>query len=159
MKQDRINNLPIYQKARELVELVHAFNATIPEDDLFLKSISQLMVENSAICAAKIAGAEGSRLYDLKMQNAAIIRQAGMDLYVQIGALRFQENFSETEYVEMIRAEIEVFREMFKEWIASFNPKHFIPDPWGLFNPPGFNEEDYNENDSLDWDDDDDDDD
>lgn len=23
------------------------------------------------------------------------------------------------------------------EWVAGFNPKHFIVDEWGLFNPPG----------------------
>jgi hypothetical protein len=147
----KMNELPIAQKAKELIDLVQAFNTTIPEDDDYLKTIGQLMAENSMIILAKIAGAEGGNLYSNRMQNAAIIRQAGLDLYVQIGGLRFVENFSQPEYIDLIRSEIDAFRELFKEWIYSFDTRNAIPDEWGLFNAPIslFNQTNV---DDIDWD-------
>lgn len=132
----KMNELPIAQKAKELIDLVQAFNTTIPEEDNYLKNIGQLMAENTMIVLAKIVGAEGGDLYSIRMQNAAIIRQAGLDLYVQIGGLRFVENFSQPEYIDLIRSEIDAFRELFKEWIYSFDISNDYPDEWGLFSPP-----------------------
>jgi hypothetical protein len=45
--------------------------------------------------------------------------------------------FEEVEYYKIIRNQIEDFRLLFVDWVASFNQKHFITDHWGLFNPPG----------------------
>ena len=159
MNHEKLNQVKIYQKARELFDMIQAFDATIPEENDYLKTISKLMMENTMIILAKIAGAEGVKFYDIRMQNAAIIRQAGMDLYVQIGSLRFEEEFSQNEYIEMIRTEIDAFRELFKDWIHRFDTKSYIQDEWGLFNPPisPFGNENTNLDD-IDWDDEEDDD-
>ena len=45
--------------------------------------------------------------------------------------------FEEAKYYLMVREKIEEFRLLFVDWVANFNPKHFITDHWGLFNPPG----------------------
>lgn len=45
--------------------------------------------------------------------------------------------FSDSKYYKLIRELIEEFRFLFRDWVAGFNPKHFIVDDWGLFNPPG----------------------
>jgi hypothetical protein len=37
----------------------------------------------------------------------------------------------------MVREQIAAFRLLFVEWVAGFNPWHYITDDWGLFNPPG----------------------
>jgi len=76
-------------------------------------------------------------LYDVRMQNASIIREHAMHLYVQVGSLRFHENYADLEYVELIRKEIENFRELFVEWINGFDTSNYIWDDWELFNPPG----------------------
>lgn len=45
--------------------------------------------------------------------------------------------FEDVEYYQIIRMQIEEFRLLFVEWVAAFNPKHFITDTSGLFNPGG----------------------
>ena len=82
-------------------------------------------------------GAEGGDLYSIRMQNAALIRQAAMDLYVQVGSLRMFENFKDKNYIPLIRQEIEEFRLLFIEWVANFDTSNYIWDEWELLNPKG----------------------
>jgi hypothetical protein len=105
------------------------------------------------ICA-KLASANGVGLYSIKMQNAAIIRQCAMDLYVFVGGLRYHKSFTSNDYVELIRKEIEEFRLLFIDWVANFDKSDYIWDEWELFNPPGaipLSDDDYN--DPINWDD------
>ena len=157
----KFENLEIYNKAMNLVQLVNSFMLAIPEDDEYLQSTKGIMMEDAFIIAAKIAGAEGVDLYSIRMQNAAIIRSHAMSLYVQIGSLRFYSSFKDVEYVEMLRNEIEEFRLLFIEWVASFDVSNYIWDYWELFNPPGavppnpsdFNDDSFDPNDFFDDDD------
>ena len=89
------------------------------------------------IILPKIAGAEGGAIYSIRMQYAAIIRDHAMHLYVQVGSLRFHENYKDLEYVELIRTEIDAFRLLFIAWVESFDTTNYFWDDWGLFNPPG----------------------
>ncbi|MGC4129818.1 MAG: hypothetical protein QM564_09775, partial [Bergeyella sp.] len=92
--------------------------------------------ENAMIIPAKIAGAQHVKLYDIKMENAAIIRKAARELMVSYHGLDMF-GFKEIHYYKMVRELIEEFRFLFIEWVKTFNPKHYIVDEWGLFNPPG----------------------
>lgn len=130
-------NLLIYQKAMHLCTLVDSLMLAIPEDDEYLQASKGMMMEDAMVMAAKIAGAEGGDLYSIRMQNAAIIRNHAMHLYVQIGSLRFHEKFKDIEYVTLLRQELEDFRMLFVEWVASFDKNNHIWDEWELFNPAG----------------------
>lgn len=44
--------------------------------------------------------------------------------------------FDEAEYYMIVRRQLEEFRLLFRDWVASFNPLHFTVDDWGLLNPP-----------------------
>ncbi|AZA85175.1 hypothetical protein C1637_17115 [Chryseobacterium lactis] len=88
------------------------------------------------IIQAKISGAEAVKLYDIKMENAAIIRKAAREIMVSGNHLELL-GFSDAKYYKIIRNLIEEFRLLFIDWVATFNPKHYIVDSWGLFNPPG----------------------
>lgn len=136
-KHEDIMKMPIYQKAELIFDLVESLYATLPEDDFMVEATKEFMRGDAMILASKIAGAEGGDLYDIRMQNAAIIREHAMHLYVQVGSLRFNENYADIEYVELIRKEIENFRELFIEWIHSFDRSNYFWDNWELFNPPG----------------------
>ena len=61
--------------------------------------------------------------------------------------------FRETEYLDLLRNEIEAFRILFAEWVKTFDPFNYIIDRWGLFNPPGVNYNDLEDDDSIDPDD------
>lgn len=164
MSLDKSRELPIYKKSEQIYSLVESLLASIPEDDDYLQATKHMMRDDTMIISAKIAGAEGGNLYSIRMQNAAIIRDHAMHLYVQVGSLRFHKSFKEVEYVKLIRKEIDEFRLLFIEWVASFDTNNHYWDEWGLFNPPGaippsedetYNDDDFDINDFLNDDDDD----
>ena len=70
------------------------------------------------------------------MENAALIRKCARELMVLQHSLK-AFGFEEVDYYQIVRRQLEEFRLLFRDWVASFNPKHFIVDDWGLFNPPG----------------------
>lgn len=129
-------SLPIYQKAQLLYKLVESLVASLPEDDEYIQATKHMLLEDAMIIPAKIAAAEGGDLYSIRMQNAALIREYAMHLYVQVGSLEFQESYKDIAYVKLIRQELEAFRQLFIEWVESFDKNNHIWDDWGLFNPP-----------------------
>ncbi|MCW2120121.1 hypothetical protein [Flavobacterium sp. 7A] len=136
-KQDRIYELSIYKKAEVLFQLVESLVAILPDNDDLVEATKDFMLASAMILPAKIAGAEGASLYSVKMQNAAIIREHAMSLYVQVGSLRFKENFKDIEYVLLIRRELDEFRMMFIDWVSHFDIESYVWDDWEFFNPKG----------------------
>ncbi len=74
--------LSIYQKGKEILDMVIKISALIPEDNEYLMDVRGYMISDAAQLTVKIAGAEAAGLYDLKMESAAIIRKAARDLMV-----------------------------------------------------------------------------
>ncbi|MFV5684433.1 hypothetical protein ACM55I_03215 [Flavobacterium sp. GB2R13] len=134
---DKTCNLPLFQKAELIYQLVECLVASLPDEDTYIQDTKHLMQEDAMIIAAKIAGAEAGELYSIRMQNAAIIREHAMHLYVQVGSLRLHKNYKELEYVALIRKELNNFRLLFMEWVGRFDTNNHIWDEWGLFNPQG----------------------
>lgn len=133
----RIEKLPIYKKGREIGDLVRQITDLIPnEDDSHLASIKQFMLEDAYMLCAKIANAEGGDLYDIRMENAAVIRKSANSLMIQYHSLKMF-GFEHVEYYKMVRELIEEFRLLFIDWVASFDKWNYRIDRWGLFNPPG----------------------
>ena len=134
---EQSRQLPIYLKAELLYQLVESIVASLPEEDEYIQNTKHLMLEDAMILPAKIVGAEAGDLYSIRMQNAAIIREHAMHLYVQVGALRFHDAYKNMQYIQLIRKEINEFRLLFMEWVDNFDTNNHIWDDWGLFNPPG----------------------
>jgi hypothetical protein len=88
------------------------------------------MGRNSSIIPAKISGAEAGDLYILRMENAAIIRKAAMDVYLDCHVL--EEGVADEQDVELLRSEINQFRQLFIEWVNGFEKDEY-EDEWGLF--------------------------
>lgn len=155
--------MPLYIKAEQIFRLTEGIVHIVPADNDFLQETTvRFMIENALIIPVKIVGAEAGDLYDLRMENAAIIRKAARELYVQAGSLRFEENITDKDYIRLLRNEIDEFRLLFIDWVAGFDEWNYIKDNWGLFNPPGVNAHDkdpdedipFDPNDFLDFDDD-----
>lgn len=141
---------PLYLKAMEIWELAHRI-AEIASDSKthfkvgkkqnVLKEFADYIIEDASILAPKVAGAWGSQFYDIKMENATIIRKAAQDLTLHIRALEMY-GFKDIEYCDLLREEIEEFRVLFARWVQTFDPWDYVIDRWGLFNPPGVNYDD-----------------
>jgi len=128
--------LPIYQKGKEILDLVIKITDLIPEKDEYLNEVKGWMLNDAAMLTVKVAGAEAAGLYDLKMENAAIIRKAARDLIVQQHSLDMF-GFEYVEYYQLVRDLVEEYRLLFVDWVAGFDKWDYIIDRWGLFNPPG----------------------
>lgn len=163
--RDELHQFPLYQKAEQIYKITRGLVEIVPADNEFLQETTvRFMMENAMIIPAKIVGAQAVELYDLKMENATIIRKAARELYVQAGSLRFEEAISDQDYIHLLRNEIEEFRLLFIDWVAGFDVWNYIKDNWGLFNPPGVSAHDkdpdddipFNPDDFLNFDDEDD---
>lgn len=132
----RPEQLAIFKKGKEIFEVVDQICKLIPDDDQMLQHTKGQMFEDAALLSVKVAGAEAGGLYDLKMENAAIIRKAARDLMVQNHALEMF-GFKEVAYFNIVRDLIEEYRLLFIDWVAGFDEWDYVIDRWGLFNPPG----------------------
>lgn len=147
--------VPLMHKAMEIRELVDHILEAAPEakpvaqakisrkkkrEEEFrreaLKDQINDMYGASILIPAKIAGAEGGDLYDIRMENAALIRKAARELVVGLRGLELF-GYDEQPYFDLLRTEIEAFRKLFVAWVQAFDMNRFITDDWGLFNPPG----------------------
>ncbi|WP_396178768.1 hypothetical protein [Flavobacterium sp.] len=91
-------------------------------------------MEDVAIIAAKIAGAVGGDLYSIRMQNASIVREHAIHLYMQVGNLRFLKNYKDIKYVDMLRNEIEKFQMLSTAWVGSFDGTNHLWEERKLVN-------------------------
>ena len=128
--------IPIYKKSEEIFETLKIITDLFPEDDPILTDMKDQLLGDAMLIQSKLAGAFSVKVYDIKMENATFIRKAARDLMVSYHTLKML-GFEDLEYYHLIRNQIEDFRLLFVEWVASFNKKHFITDNWGLFNPSG----------------------
>ena len=132
----KTENLPIYRKGKEIFDMVMKITDLIPEDNEYLMDIKSCMLSDAAQLTVKVAGAEAGELYDLKMENAAIIRKAARELMVQNHSLDMF-GFEYVGYYIIVRELIEEYRLLFIDWVAGFDKWNYVIDRWGLFNPPG----------------------
>ena len=154
---ESIKNLPIYQKALEILDLVLKISDFMNDEAndkvqgveyQFVKFHIDEMKSNAFLIPAKISGASAVELYDIKMENATLIRKAAIE--IMVGCNGFQNHgLQGLEYLELLRSEIDEFRVLFAEWVKSFNQWDYIIDRWGLFNPPGVSYDDHNPDDDL----------
>ncbi len=157
---EETKKMPLFKKAEEMLDIAEKIVAILSEMNLrkdkttkeeMLQNYAKWIMENSSIIPAKITGAEGVGIYDLKMENAAIIRKAARELQTQCTGLKIF-GFKETDYLELLRDEIEEFRALFAEWVKTFDPWNYNIDRWGLFNPPGVNYDDKDPDDDIPFD-------
>lgn len=142
-RRDELHQMPLFQKAEQIFKITQGLIEIVPVNNEFLQETTvQFMMENAMIIPAKIAGAQAVDLYDLKMENATIIRKAARELFVYAGSLRFEKDIIDKDYILLLRKEIDEFRLLFIDWVASFDVWNYIKDDWGLFNPPGVNAHD-----------------
>ncbi len=154
--RDEIKKMPVYKKAWEIRLLADKITEVAGNTDIQVSEIEQSMFEdtisylrqNAMIIPVKIASAEAVELYDLKMENAAIIRKAARELMTDSTEMKMY-GFKDHDYIQLLRDEVEAFRVLFAEWIKTFDEWNYIIDRWGLFNPPGVNYDDHDPDDDI----------
>lgn len=157
---NQVRQMPIYIKAEEIANLVYHLVKSIENTDIKFKRKGEkkmmeynlsYMMENSIIIPTKILSAESVDVYDLKMEDATIIRKSARELINDLQGIEVL-GFDETEYLDLLRKEIESFRILFAEWVKTFDPWDYSIDRWGLFNPPGINYDDHDPEEDISFD-------
>lgn len=134
--------LPVFAQGENILHLVEYIVEYIELSDRSFLSLQQNetldhyiedMMENAILIPVKIARAHCADIYDIKMESATLIRKYARDILININGLALN-GFKELEYLELLHTSILAFRPLFAKWVATFNPKEAIIDPWGLFN-------------------------
>lgn len=128
---EEFEHIPIYRKANEILDLTRAITGSYDPEQDQMRSTDFLM-EDALIIISKIAAAEGSAIYLLKMENAVLVKIAARSLRTGLNGLSMQ-NLSAKEHLDLLRAEIDVFQELFVAWIQTFDPNTNLDDGWGMF--------------------------
>jgi hypothetical protein len=113
-----------------------------------LGHVKSIMLEDAMMLTVKVAGAEAGQLYDIKMEAAAVIRKAALNLMIQNHTLEMF-GFEHVEYFRIVRNLLEEYRLLFIDWVSKFDRWNYIIDRWGLFNPPGVGPFDHDPDDDI----------
>jgi len=93
------------------------------------------VILNSYEVGKLILEAESHDEYNSKMENAVFIRKIVITVETLIAAMMAaNEDLIEDSYGLLIRDEIENFRTLFVQWIATFEKDFDDLDEWGIFN-------------------------
>jgi hypothetical protein len=123
----------LYNKWREIFVLVESYCETLQDSEEYdhAEKNKELIWQNLFIVAPKIIGAAGADTYTLKMENASIVRNNCREMMEQISFTAIV-GAGEEKYAEAIEQEMDIFRELFRNWVATFI-KDDHEDEWGLF--------------------------
>ncbi len=126
----------LYLQWQQVVLLLNGLldSVTTTEDSFpmeILDSQKEIILVDAHEVAAKIRSSEAGGIYIIRMENAAIIRKNAQFIKTSIAGMLAEEVIDE-QHGELVRAEIDKFRELFKQWIGTFKKDEF-EDEWGLF--------------------------
>ncbi len=127
----KVKNLPVYRKSEEIVEITRAI-VDIADKECDEYELVRLMLSNAYMIGAKIVGAEGGDLYNIRMECAVQVKVAACDLLSQASFCRSQ-GLIDSEYLKVLKDAIEEFRVLFVDWINTFDKTNNVADGWGLF--------------------------
>ena len=108
---DRLQKLPLYAKALQIVEITNMHTEAFYEDKDQLNLAKQMKLNAHSI-PTKIAGAEAGDLYSLRMENAAMIKIAARELNAQTTLCKHMQ-LANIDYLQLLRDEIDQFRIMY----------------------------------------------
>lgn len=122
--------MPLYQKALQVVEVATMLIGAFEEGKDQL-NIAEQMLSNAHIIPAKIAGAEAGDLYSLRMENAIMIKIAARELLAQTSLCKHMK-LANTDYLQLLRDEIDQFRTLYLAWVRGFDKNNDIADEWTI---------------------------
>lgn len=105
-------HMPLHKKAMEIKQLVDSIAEILLEAEMDYETVEEgemidncfnFMVDNSLIIPAKIAEASSEdTVYDIKMENATLIRKAAIEIITDTYTLE-NFGFKDLEYLDVLR--------------------------------------------------------
>lgn len=129
MSREALENLAVYQKAKEILSTTRALVETF--EHKHPRESKDFLIANCTLLSSKIVGAEEIQDYGLKMENALLIRIAARELKAHTASLMLK-NATAQEYIKILRSEIDEFRILLKDWIETFDPSQSHEWEWSI---------------------------
>ena len=104
-------------------------NPEMPEG--FFEDQKDLLMGDAIQIAVKIKTSAEVDMYVLLMENASVVRKNAIYIQTQISAMVLMGSI-EQEHADAVRLDIERFRELFIEWIDTFEKDEY-EDEWNFF--------------------------
>ncbi len=144
---DEVYKSAIFQKAEEIRVLATAIVEAAPDEvksgseregfeNSMLQGCKDDMLEYVHTITGKLAGAYRLNMYDLQMENAALVRRACRELITCLRGLEIAGHLEE-DHFNLLRQAVKEFQPLFVEWVGTFKDSFYLWDDWELFNPPG----------------------
>jgi hypothetical protein len=126
----KICHLPIYKKAKEIEGLTETLVSSFDNNKKGRnKEISKKLISHSKKLSQKIAAAEGGDIYSLRISNALQIRSFAKELQTMLN-LSAALKLAHRDYITFIINEVDRFRELFLDWVSTFDKTNDIHDDW-----------------------------
>ncbi|MCY7421402.1 MAG: hypothetical protein LH478_06615 [Chitinophagaceae bacterium] len=127
----------MYGKWNEIVGMLNGALGSLKDlsdkddDGSFTKEQKEMILGDAYETGVKIRSSEAGGIYIIRMENAAIIRKNAQYIKTAILGMMIEGEIEE-DYGEIIRNEIDAFRDLFKTWIVILEKDEYT-DEWGLF--------------------------
>lgn len=121
----------LIQAALPIEEIPNEADGGRSDEEAFMQHSMAMIWEDVHVVAVKIQSAEVMDMYVLRVENAAIIHKASQSVASALRSFPIREGGDEA-HIRLVRKEIDVFRELFKSWLATFARDEY-EDEWGVF--------------------------
>ncbi len=129
---ERIQNMPIVEKANDIDTLLYAVCASMPENDDYSIHLQQDFKELGSNIEMDVVEAESTKEYSKKMEYAVSARH-NVRLLLTSLSLCESRNYINQDYMTIILEAIDEFKPLFKDWVKSFDKSNIDDDGWGLW--------------------------
>ena len=129
---ERIQNMPIVDKADDINTLIFAVCASMPEDDDYSIHLQKDIHELGSTIGIDIVEAESTKEYSKKMEYAVSSRHNVRLLLISL-SLCESRNYIKQDYMTIILEAIDELQPLFVAWVKSFDKSDIDDDGWGLW--------------------------
>jgi len=129
-EHEKIYRHPLMKKAKDILALTRALVGSL--DEARRELYGSIMLQDAMLISSKFAAAESTADYVSKMEKAVFIKVHAKNLNGMTYQLAMEETHAE-EHLELLRAAIEEYRKLFREWIKELDPNEKTNDGWGIF--------------------------
>lgn len=126
----RVQSLPIIQKASLLSDTILSFTESLGSTSAE-NQYKQILLDASYDICNKIVVAENSRFFNDKMEQALLVKIAVKKVLNQLDGLEVL-GLCDLNYAQLIKNEIEQFRQLFNSWVNTFDKNTRLSDGWDL---------------------------
>ena len=126
----KICQLPIYKKAINIEEITEALVSSFDKNNYGKeREICNKMILKSKDITQKIFAAEGGDKYSIRIRYALQIKCAAKELQAML-MMCSMLNLAHEDYISFLIEEVNTFRQLFLDWVASFDKANDVYDEW-----------------------------